>query len=261
MAIDDRKLRPDESASPTASVAPDASASGTSAPAVVWKPLKPLGQAEVIRGLGGIVSPLLAGFSLAAIATLLTASSPPRLTEFSIAAFAMTVGFLLFAMQFAFTALRYTASPSERLEWRPEITATDESSDSHNEAVILREMQEIREEQALDFAITKLYMKRTAQLYDLGLLAFTIGLVLLLVPAKWTIGRTIAVSAAGVAGLLEIYWIYGHFLNRWRFPESLYKRFLPLRKDIKHRKEMKEDIAPTAISNEEALAIVRSKQG
>jgi hypothetical protein len=49
----------------------------------------------VIRGLGGTVAPLLAGFSLAAAAQLVTSQKPPPLADWAIAAFTVGTTMLL----------------------------------------------------------------------------------------------------------------------------------------------------------------------
>jgi hypothetical protein len=221
--------------------------SGAAVPALIWKPPIPLGEAEVVRGLGGIVAPLLAGFSLAAIATLLTATSPPRLTEFAIVAFVLTVAVLLFAMQFAFVALRYVVLPSDRIDWHPEASTKSEV------------LKKVREEQAVDQAITKIYADRTALLYNLGLVFFSAGLTLLLVPTRWTVGRILALAIAAVATSLELYWISGRWLEKYNWFLKAYKLFLPVREDIKDRAEMSDAISPVAMDKNEAISLLRAK--
>ena len=83
----------------------------------VWKTPVRLAYADGIRGLGGTVSPLLAGFALAAIATILTADAgdaPPQ-GGWAAAAFAASVGLLLYAMQDSMLCLSRSASPDEYL--------------------------------------------------------------------------------------------------------------------------------------------------
>src|SRR5688572_11389693 len=62
----------------------------------VWSRPRRLGYPEMLRISGGIVAPLLAGFSLATITLLVTSDSRPRLSEWAVVAFVAAVGFLLF---------------------------------------------------------------------------------------------------------------------------------------------------------------------
>lgn len=105
-----------------------------------WVRPRTLGYHESLRGLGGIVSPLLAGFSLATIATLVTSENPPPLAEWAVAALALAITLLLYSMQTASQALTHNPSPQEILNWRPEAT------------VSVEELQRAREAQAADFA-------------------------------------------------------------------------------------------------------------
>jgi hypothetical protein len=186
----------------------------------VWQRPVPLGEPEAIRGLGGIVAPLLAGFSLATIATISTAGVKSQLADWAIAALAVASALLLFAMQFSFMALRYGASPSERLAVNPRATKSRTA------------LQAERELQALDFSASKWYATRAGGLYDLGLLCFLTGLLLLLVPKEWTVGRMVAVIVTGLAVLAEMLWAGGRWLRHRAGFSWLYRSMLPLRNDL-----------------------------
>jgi hypothetical protein len=182
----------------------------------VWRSSGTLGDAEVARGIGGAVSPVLAGFSLAAIATLLTsaANERPEFAEPAVAAFTLCAVLLLGAMQFAFSSLRYSVSPAARLEWHPEATtslaALDKARQAHNE----------------DYVLATAYAQRFRLLYNLGLLAFVTGLALLTFPADWKPAQIVAFGIAVCAGFLELLWIgkIGGFKKPHLFPPLLPER-------------------------------------
>jgi len=86
-----------------------------------WKRPLRFGYRETLRGLGGVVAPLLTGFSLTAIVLLLTASATPPRVDWASVAFVLTVACLLFSMQVAFLALARSPSPADILTWNPEV--------------------------------------------------------------------------------------------------------------------------------------------
>lgn len=162
---------------------------------LVWKRPGPAGQFEVLRGLGGIVAPVLAGFSLAAIVTLVTTDSGLPLAGPAVAAFSWSTVFLLFSMQFAFLALRHAALPSDRLSWHPEAKVDDEAREKERLA------------QARDHALALYYERLTRHLYNLGLLFFLVSLGLLLVPRDVSVWHVIALTGVAVGVLVELNWI------------------------------------------------------
>lgn len=162
---------------------------------LVWKRPGPVGQFEILRGLGGIVAPVLSGFSLAAVVTLLTAEKKPLLAEPSITAFAWCTVCLLLSMQFSSLALRHATVPTDRLAWHPEAKFDDQA----------RERERIA--QARDHALALYYEKLTQNLYNSGLLLFVVSLGLLLVPRDWSVWRALALGSVAIGALIEINWI------------------------------------------------------
>jgi hypothetical protein len=175
---------------------------------LIWTRPRRLGFAETLRTGGGVVAPLLAGFSLATIATIATLGadgSGPRLADWSMAALAAAVGLLLFAMQTASVGLSHSAPPGDRLDWYPEARTSREALDF------------ARWENAVDAQLRDHYWVLTWYAYDLGLIAFLIGLLLLLVPSDWTLGRGIAVGVACLALAVELRWAGGNLVKkRWK---------------------------------------------
>ncbi|MDQ3742416.1 MAG: hypothetical protein M3320_01400 [Actinomycetota bacterium] len=178
----------------------------------VWRrPKDNLGYAEGVRGLGGIVAPLLAGFSLTAIAELVTSADLPPAGEWSILAFALAVGFLLHSMQVGFYALSADPSPATFLQWHPE-------------ALVDREkLEEVRVQQITKYGEMVRYWKTSNVAYDVGLNAFLAGLVLLLVPDDWTPARSAAFGVACVALFIELWWGVANRLGD-DFPHPVFRR-------------------------------------
>jgi hypothetical protein len=175
----------------------------------VWRRPSMLGYAESLRGLGGIVAPLLTGFSLAAIATLASADNPPPLADWASAALAGAVALLLFSMQVAFLALTRNSTPGDVLMWHPEATVSEEL------------LEEARRVHAADFAEMTRLGRLSLGTYGAGLLAFLVGVVLLMVPNDWTIAWSIGLVATGAALALETWWMLAYaFPGKVRHPVS-----------------------------------------
>jgi hypothetical protein len=193
----------------------------------VWQRPSPLGEPEAVRGLGATVAPLLSGFSLATIATLinLEPSRKPPFTDFAIGAFALTVALLLQAMQFAFTVLRYSAPPENRLNVNPRARRNPD------------ELEGERDIQWYDFLAAEFYRKRVYLLYELGLLAFLTGLLLLMIPKTWSSGRIIGLVAITISTLVELVWRLNERLREKRGFIWFYRWLLPLRGQVAERNE------------------------
>jgi hypothetical protein len=141
------------------------------------------------------VAPLLTGFSLTTITLLLTAKSTPPLADWATVALALAVACLLFSMQVAFLALARSPSPAEILIWKPEVTISADA------------LEVARAEQAANMAdVKRLWKWYYAPTYDLGVVAFLAGLLLLLIPHLWSAPRIAAVAIAGSALILEAWW-------------------------------------------------------
>lgn len=165
-----------------------------------WEQPGSLGFAEALRGLGGVVAPLLTGFSLTSIVLLLTASSAPRDADWAVVALTVTVVCLLYSMQVAVLALARSPSPADILTWKPEVAVSDAA------------LQEAREQQAATLHDMRRLWEFSAFAYDLGIIAFLSALVLLLIPRSWSFPHSAAVVVAGFALIFEAYWaLANHF--------------------------------------------------
>jgi hypothetical protein len=174
----------------------------------------PIGEMEAVRGMGGIVAPLLAGFALATIAVLVTASEHPPCASWAILFLAASAVAFVYAMQFSFMALRYGAAPQERLDWTPE-AAVDTT----------QALAELRREQAQDHALNKRYSRRAGIFYNLGLLGFLAGLGFVMVPKTWSVQSVATLGVVAVAFLAELLWILrSRGVARW---------LVPLREDVR----------------------------
>ncbi len=187
----------------------------------------------MVQGMGGVVAPLLAGFSLATIAVLLTTGSvnaskptgdgPPH-ADLAVAALALAAALFLLTMEFAFWAARYATSPQERMDWTAE-------------AVVNRPaLDQARTEQAMDRQLADYYSGRARWMYNGGLLLFFAGLGALLIPQRWS---PPFVVAAGVVFLTLAFEIWAVFLQ---CPRGLYSAIFPSYDDV--RAKVTEKIDP-----------------
>lgn len=175
----------------------------TSAP---WERPEHLGYSETLRGLGGIVAPLLTGFSLTSIALLLTSVTKPPLADWAVVALTITVACLLFSMQVAFLALASSPSPADILTWEPQVAVSREA------------LQKAREEQAANFADMKRFWDLSGRAYDLGLVSFLTAVLLLLIPPSWSAARIAAVVVGSLGLCVELWWALANRFGRLPHP-------------------------------------------
>jgi hypothetical protein len=165
----------------------------------VWGFARQINSAAAMQVAGGIAAPLLAGFSLAAVAQLATADHPPRLGWLAEALFTAAAALLLFSLQFTAVAVGYAATPSERLDYLPETRGWPQL------------WQQVLDEQWQDRAVFATYRTRAANCYTWGLLAFLVGLGAVVWPKSWNwshppTGNLIAIVVIGFAVVLELIW-------------------------------------------------------
>jgi len=178
----------------------------------VWKHHDPVGKFAMVQGMGGVVAPLLAGFSLATIAVLVTtgwlnASKPssdgPPHADLAVAALAVAATSFLLTMEFTFIASRYATTPAERMDWTPE-AALDRDV-----------LQAARVAQAMDRVLADSFAYRARWLYNGGLMFFLAGLGVIAVPQRWTPPLVVAVSVAFLALIFEVWAVLLKWPRRW----------------------------------------------
>lgn len=190
----------------------------------------------MVQGMGGIVAPLLAGFSLATIAVLVTtgwvnaskpsADGPPH-TDLAIAALVIAAAMFLLTMEFAFMAARYATTPGERLSWTAEATV-------HPHA-----LAEARLEQAMDRHLADRYSARAGWFYNGGIIALLVGLAALVVPQHWTPWFVVGVVVVGAVLVYQTWAI----LIRW--PKRWFAAIYPFYDDVRERiKATVDDLDP-----------------
>jgi hypothetical protein len=159
-------------------------------------PYRP-GYGETMRGRGGVIAPLLTGFSLATIAVLATATFKPPLADWAEASLASAVACLLLSTQTALVRLG-DANPAEILTWHPKATITEQA------------LRDARREQALAFQQQCSSWRWSERSFHLGLISFSTGL-LLLIPHTWSLPRTVAVAVTGASLCGQLLWcVAGH---------------------------------------------------
>jgi len=168
-------------------------------PVKAWNSPPVVGQAETPRALGGVVTPVLAGFALAAVALLVTTDNAhlPPLHDEAVLAFVVAVAVLLAAMQFSAASVRYASRPAERMDLAPEAKLE------------IDVLNLVRAAQHKDRYLEDAYSNRARVFYNLGLIAFLLGLGLMvwpstINPSEWA--RLIGAGVIGIATLGEVLW-------------------------------------------------------
>ena len=178
----------------------------------VWSRRRPINYPKKIELLGGISAPLLAGFSLAALAQLASAGFHPRLYQWTMGLLAVAAVLLIISLQMGAESLAYAATPSERLEFNPEA--------SEEPAILAK----VRERQWQEMELRARYSFRASVFYNLGVSCFLGGLGCLLVPSTWhplPLGRLVGMLAIGCALVLEGCWIFSNGKwPKWLFPRD-----------------------------------------
>jgi hypothetical protein len=174
-----------------------------------WLVRYPLGTTDSLRATGTVAAPLLAGFSLATLAVLLTSSVRPRLTDVAVLALVVSAASFLFCVQFTFAGLLYAASPGDRAAWLDDRAADPRS------AVAAERVQR------MDDRLLGQYLVRVRLTYDLGIVSVLGALLAMVTPTNWTVARTGAFVVVAGAVALELWWIGGVWTARrprWLLP-------------------------------------------
>jgi hypothetical protein len=170
----------------------------------------PYGVPAAVEGMGGIVAPLLAGFSLALLGLVIQVEDDLRWPDLALLLLAIAIVLLVLVIQFAFRARQYAATPSQVKEWWPDF--------DHNP----ERQQRVYEELGVYLACHRWWTARARALYNTAIGVLLLGLAVVLVP-KHPIGplRAAAIVAvlAGLSAetvLLAAGWLLGQPQARLR---------------------------------------------
>ena len=92
------------------------------------------------------------------------------------------------------------------------------------------------------------YWQLVGKSYDLGLLTFLVGLVLLLVPREWNVPTSLAFAVGSLALAIEVRWTVGTWLPRLRWNRVI-KPFDTALKPV--RLEPLDEVSACAVLDEE----------
>jgi hypothetical protein len=159
-----------------------------------WSKPHPLGHATSTTTFASVASPLLAGFAIAAIVSLVGRADRGLRGDLAITFFAMAIACLVFAIQSGSAAAGRHVSIGERIALYP-----DKISDPDR-------VHEIRSEQWRDEDIASHHRLLTQHAYNTGILGFLSGLLCVALPGPgdWNIPRVFAVLIVGFAIGIEL---------------------------------------------------------
>jgi hypothetical protein len=165
----------------------------------VWRRFEPIGYGAGLVSFSSVAAPLLTGFSLTTIVELLGRSARGPYGDAAITAFAVAAGLLIFAIQAGLAASQLAPPVDQRAAQVPEAR-------EHQEW-----MRRVREDQWRDANLAARLFRRTRYTYNLGILAFLVGLLCTLLPGSgaWSPARIVAVAAVGLATAVELVIITG----------------------------------------------------
>lgn len=173
--------------------------------ATPWKYPEPLGYFGSIQAAGGLAAPLLAGFSFTVLAVILPATTGaqqfnrwPNLTL----SLLLSAGMILVAaVEASVWARRYGVTPDEILAWWP-VWEAAASADPATLPKALKNMQ------AQHFEDHAKWARRTAALYEIGIILLFAGIATSLVPPGPVVrGRGIAIAIAFSGLAANVIWI------------------------------------------------------
>jgi hypothetical protein len=185
---------------PPTPAAPAAPTSGPAQQLLGARPT-PYGAPAAVEGMGGIVAPLLAGFSLALLGLVIQAEDDLRWPNLALLLLSVAIVLLVLVVQFAFRARQYAATPSQAKDWWPDF--------DHNP----ERQQRVYEELSVYLACHRWWTTRARALYNTAIGVLLLGLAVVLVP-KHPIGPLRAAAIAAVlAGLvMEVLLLVGGWL-------------------------------------------------
>jgi hypothetical protein len=170
-----------------------------------WDVPSPYRYADAIDSMGSIAAPLLAGVSAALSALVLQREAAFEWANLALCAFVLAVFAFIAAVQFAFRARQFAVTPPEIEMWWPD------ADDPERRELLRREQRHYRQRHGF-------WSDLASGAYDLGLLAFLLGVAISLVPNGGlddaSDGRLLAFILAVCGFLGEFIWITAMTLPR-----------------------------------------------
>jgi len=177
-----------------------------------WDVPEPVAYPDAIQVVGGVAAPLLAGFSLSAVTLLIGTQADIRRPGLSLFLFAVALVAFVTAVQTAFHARMYAATPAQLLEWWP-------GADAERVVVAQRE-------QSAAMSKHRWWAKRCRHTYNAGILAVLLALATIVIPSgEMGAGRIAALTVLLLAVALEVLWVTigwwgSSWFGRWLMPPS-----------------------------------------
>lgn len=177
-----------------------------------WRAPERYGYAEAVQAAGGIVAPLLAGFSITLIVLVIDRGDVIRCPDLALVLLVGAATSLLAAIQCAYSARQYVVRPDELEAWWPEI-------DDEKSPYAAEERDAVRAEQFGHARLHALWARRFRAAYHAGVLLVLSALVAILVPSgeipplRWA-----AISLACAAVAAETAWVLATIVSGWWKP-------------------------------------------
>jgi hypothetical protein len=187
-------------------VAVDPSVAGRPAGAF-WRVPPLYGSSSTVDAAGMIAAPLLAGFGVTLIGLVVSVNPEASSIRWPDLALALLVGSvlaLLGSLQCAVWARQYVVTPSQIIEWYPELKTKGEFAEFR--------VARIREEQWRYVSLFKRWVERMRIAYHTGILLLLLAIGVTLVPREWSSWRLVALILCALGLAIEATWITGQRL-------------------------------------------------
>ena len=169
-------------------------------------PPNPYGAYAAVDALGGVSAPLLAGFAVTLAALVLQVVSALRWPDLALGLLGLGAILLLQVIQLNARARGYAVTPGQAREWYQDF------DDPERRKVVFWEMRHHRR-------CWNVLVRRARVMYNLGILAVLLGIMVMLVPRdpdELTGGRLVAIAVIGVGVGVESMELAGQRLDRAR---------------------------------------------
>jgi hypothetical protein len=181
-----------------------------------WLPTGGYGAPAALQSVGSVAAPLLAGFSFTLVGLVLTSPERIRWPDASLVLFTAAGLCLVTAVQCAAWARKWDPTPTELLNWWPDIEKLPEGA-----------REQVYEEQRIHALRHARWARATRIAYNAGILFLLAAITVLLAPPKhhsMVSLRGLAMLLAFIGFLAEITWViasellstefFHHWLNR-----------------------------------------------